>query len=79
MTVTFMANHGILALSTTVTNGISAGQVTTNGTGSVSVTATVAEINATLADAHGLTYTPTSGYNGADSDPSHGHRSKRSD
>ena len=66
VTVTFAVNHGIVALSTTVTNGITANQVTNNGTGSVTVTATPAEINATLADASGLTYTPTNGYNGLD-------------
>ena len=35
-----------------------------NGTDSVTVTATLAEINATLADANGLTYTPSQGFAG---------------
>jgi hypothetical protein len=66
VTVVFTAIHGTVTLSTAVTNGITGAQVTTNGTASVSVAATLAEINSTLADASGVTYAPTSGFNGMD-------------
>ena len=66
VTVTFSATHGNVALSTAVTGGITAAQVTGNGTGSVTVIAPLAAINATLADANGLGYTSTNTYNGGD-------------
>ena len=67
VTVTFAVSSGIVTLSTSVTTGITSGQVTGNGTGSVTVTAPLAEINATLALASGLVYSPNSGFSGADS------------
>ena len=66
VTVTVAATHGAATLSTSVTNGIAASQVTGNGTDSVTITAPLAAINATLATASGLTYAPTSGFNGSD-------------
>ena len=63
----FAVTNGTMALSTAVSGGITSGQVTGNGTGSVTVTAPLAAINATLADANGLTYTPMTGFNGSDS------------
>ncbi|WP_162130575.1 beta strand repeat-containing protein [Schlesneria paludicola] len=65
-TYTFSVAHGILGLNTSVLGGITAGQVTNNNSGSLTVTATLAQINATLADAAGLVYTPTSQYFGPD-------------
>ena len=44
--------------------GITSSQVTGNGTGSVSITAPLAAINATLAGAAGLTYTPGLSFTG---------------
>lgn len=59
MTVTLSVTSGTLTLSTAVGGGITAGMVTGNGTTSITVTgATQAQINTTLADASGLTYTP---------------------
>ena len=63
-TYTFSVTNGVLTLSTVVAGGISAGQITNNETGSITVVATLAQINATLADAAGLTYTPTASYFG---------------
>ncbi|HEY4312127.1 MAG TPA: peptidylprolyl isomerase [Pirellulales bacterium] len=67
VTVNLTATHGTVTLSTAVTGGITTAQVTGNGTGAVTIIAPLAAINATLADAAGLTYAPTSGYSGADS------------
>ena len=66
VTATFTVTSGIVALSTTVTGGITSGQVTTNGTASVTVTAPLAAINATLALSSGLVYSPNSGFSGDD-------------
>ena len=58
--------HGTITLSTTVTGGIANYQVYGNGTGNVSIYAPFAAIDATLAAAGGLTYTPITGYSGLD-------------
>ncbi|MFM9974375.1 MAG: DUF4347 domain-containing protein, partial [Beijerinckiaceae bacterium] len=57
-TVTFAITSGTLTIATGVAGGITAGQVTNNGTGSITITAPLSAINATLANAAGLTYTP---------------------
>jgi uncharacterized repeat protein (TIGR01451 family) len=62
--VTFAADSGALTLSTSVGGGVSSGQVSGNGTGTVVITAPLAAINATLASAAGLTYTPAANFNG---------------
>ncbi len=68
MTVTFTVGRGIITLNTGVAGGVTAGQITAgaNGTATLTVTATQNAINATLANATGLTYTPTANVNGAD-------------
>jgi hypothetical protein len=66
VSVVLAVSNGTVALSTAVSGGITSGQVTGNGTGSVTITAPLASINATLADANGLTYTPASGFSGSD-------------
>ena len=68
MTVTFTVVRGTISLNTAVANGVTAGQITAgaNGTTTITVQATQNAINATLANATGLTYTPTSNVNGAD-------------
>ena len=57
----------MVSLSTAVASGLTSSQVTGNGSTSVTITAPLAAINATLANANGLTYTPNSGYSGSDS------------
>ena len=64
--MTLVVTNGTVALSTAVSGGITSSQVTGNGTASVTITAPLAAIDATLADANGLTYTPTSDYSGPD-------------
>src|SRR5262249_23564845 len=49
-----------------VTGGLVAGDITGNGTGTVTATATLAKINATLANATGVAYRGVLDYNGAD-------------
>ena len=66
VTLTLGVSHGTLAVSTSVSSGLTASQVATNGTGSVTITAPLAAINATLAASSGLTYTTTSAFNGSD-------------
>ena len=58
--------QGTLNVSTTVNGGVTSAQVSGDLTGAVTLTGTLAEINATLANASGLIYTPASGYSGTD-------------
>ncbi len=64
--VTLNVGHGILDIVTNAAGGLTAGDISGNGTGTVVLTGTQAEINATLAASNGVTYTPTTNYNGAD-------------
>jgi peptidase M10/serralysin-like protein/cadherin-like protein/Big-like domain-containing protein/hemolysin type calcium-binding protein len=66
--VTLSVAHGTISVLTNVAGGIVAGDITggANGSGTITITATQNQINATLAAAGGLTYTPTGNYNGAD-------------
>jgi hypothetical protein len=69
---TLSVEHGTLTIRTDVLNGIQLSDIqvvpgTGNGTDTIIITATIAQINATLANATGLTYTPTLNYNGTDS------------
>ena len=66
VTLTLNVTHGTVTLSTEVTGGLTASQITGNDSSSVTVVAPLAAINSTLAAASGLTYTPTSNYNGLD-------------
>ena len=66
VTVTLSVLHGAVTLRTDVAGGITAGQVTGNGSASASVTATINQINATLAAMNGLVYVPTADYTGPD-------------
>ncbi|WP_020473898.1 Ig-like domain-containing protein, partial [Zavarzinella formosa] len=63
--VTLSVPAGILNVKTDVTGGIASGDVTGNGTNSIVITGTTAAINATLADANGLTFTPALNANGS--------------
>src|SRR5262249_47037921 len=58
------ATWGTLLVDTEVPGGVDPGDVQGNGSGSVTITAPVWAINATLADASGLRYTPLANYNG---------------
>ncbi|HKB04920.1 MAG TPA: cadherin-like domain-containing protein, partial [Gemmataceae bacterium] len=62
--VTFTVGSGSLTVNTSVTGGVTAGQVTGNGTGTVVLTARPAAINATLAAATGLVFAPAQDQNG---------------
>ena len=61
MTVTLSVAHGTISLA--AGTGVT---LTTNGTSSVQLSGTVTAINALLATASAVTYTPTQNYNGAD-------------
>lgn len=67
VTVTLEADRGTLLLDTSVGGGVTAGQVSGNGTGMVTITAATGAINTTLAALNGLVYTPTANVNGPDS------------
>ncbi len=57
LTVTFeTSNYGTLTFNESASGGITTGDITNNGTSSVTVTSTIAKINATLANAQGLTF-----------------------
>ena len=58
--------HGTLTVNTLVLGGVSAAQVADNGTATVAIAASLAQINATLADAAGLIYHPAALYTGDD-------------
>src|SRR5262249_52530672 len=64
--VTLSALHGTIPLRTDVSGGLVAGDVTGNGTASVTATATLAKINATLANATGVRYRGVLDFDGAD-------------
>ncbi|HVQ07464.1 MAG TPA: Ig-like domain-containing protein [Allosphingosinicella sp.] len=65
-TVTLDVLHGTLNVLTSVPGGLGAGNVSGNGSATVILSGTINQINATLAAAGGLTYTPTGDYNGSD-------------
>ena len=66
VTVTLSVGQGTIVLNTGVSGGLTAAQISGSGTGTITVTAPIAAINATLANATGLTYTPNLNYNGND-------------
>src|SRR5690606_33946256 len=56
---TITVSGGTLLLNELVGGGVIAGEIAGNGTSTITITgATIAAINATLADANGLTFTP---------------------
>ena len=64
--VTLAVGNGLLDISTIVVGGVTAGDVTGDGTPIITITATLNEINATLAAAGGLTYSPNANFFGTD-------------
>ena len=64
--VTLSVANGTLQVNDTVVGGLTAAGITGNASGSVVLTGTLAEINATLADATGLQYLSGLGFVGPD-------------
>ncbi|WP_020468671.1 beta strand repeat-containing protein [Zavarzinella formosa] len=62
--VVFSVTNGALALATDVSGGITEAEVTGNNTGTLIIISTLAKINATLASATGLVFTPANGFAG---------------
>ena len=63
--LTLTVDHGTLTVDTTVSGGITAGGISGNGTSAVTISASLATIDATLADAAGLIYRSDTGFGGA--------------
>ena len=66
LTVTLSVSSGVLAVNTSVTDGLASGEVTNNGTATVTLTGTATQINNTLANGTGLQYTGGANFNGSD-------------
>ena len=66
VTVTLSVTKGVLTLLTNVTNGLTSGEITGNGTANVTVTASLNEINATLAAVNGLVFLGNTNQSGTD-------------
>jgi hypothetical protein len=64
--MTLSVLHGTLTVATNTFGGLAAGNISGNGSGTVVLTGSQAQINATLATTGGLSYTPAIGYFGAD-------------
>ncbi|CAN5376283.1 VCBS domain-containing protein [soil metagenome] len=66
VTVTMSVTKGVLTLLTNVSDGLTGGEITGNGTATVTISATLNEINATLAASNGVLFTGNPGVSGAD-------------
>ncbi len=66
VSVTLSVAHGSITVATNIGGGVTGGQIASNGSGSVTITAPLSAINATLASATGVTYLGTLNFNGAD-------------
>ena len=66
VSVSLNVTNGILNLEDTVTNGLTTGNITNNGTASVTLTGTIEQINTTLAAAGGLSYLGNTNFTGSD-------------
>ena len=64
ITVTLTASNGTLTLNESVSGGLGSTDIANNGTGSITLTGTVSQINATLADASGVTFQGNANVNG---------------
>jgi VCBS repeat-containing protein len=62
--LTFQAPGFALTVATDVAGGLTAGQVSNNGSGTIIIAATIAQINATLAATDGFTIAPPADFNG---------------
>jgi hypothetical protein len=63
--VTLAVNDGTLLVASGVNGGLTNGEISYNGTGTVTLTGTEAEIDATLAAANGVTYEGNLGFTGS--------------
>jgi len=66
VTVTLSVTKGILTLRTNVSSGLTAGNISGNGTGTVTVTGTINAINTTLAASNGLLFHGNTNVSGTD-------------
>src|SRR6185295_6427307 len=66
ITVTLSVDNGTVTVLANVSGGVAAADITSNGSGSVTLTGTVSEINTTLASTNGVVYLGNSNFNGAD-------------
>jgi hypothetical protein len=66
LSMVLSAINGRLTLNTAVPGGLLPGDITNNGTSSVTVNAPLSRINTTLASATGLTYQPNAHFSGND-------------
>jgi hypothetical protein len=64
--MTLSVLHGKLTVKDSVVGGVPASGIASNGTQQVALTGSVAQINATLADAQGLAYRGNQDFNGSD-------------
>ena len=64
--VTMTVTGGVLTLTATAANGLSAGDISGNGSSMLGLTGSIGEINATLAASPALTYQSISGFVGTD-------------
>jgi hypothetical protein len=64
--VTFQVQHGALAIRTDVAGGITSADIIGQSVDTISVQATINQVNATLAANNGLTYSPALNFNGND-------------
>lgn len=61
ITMSLTATHGTISVNTAVAGGVSAANITGNNTASIILTGSQSQINATLANATGVTYTASLG------------------
>jgi hypothetical protein len=66
LTVTFSVTYGTLTVSDSVAGGVTAADISGNGTATLTLEGTQAQINATLAAATGLTYLGNQNFSGVD-------------
>jgi hypothetical protein len=65
MNFTITSTNGTVTVSTTVAGGLRAAQITGNNSGSVTIVAPMAALNATFADTNGVAYTSPATFRGA--------------
>ncbi|MGV3505526.1 MAG: Ig-like domain-containing protein, partial [Adhaeribacter sp.] len=66
MTVTLSVANGIIQIDENVSNGLIAWEIMGNNSSSIQIDATLASLNATLADPNGFVFVPNSQFNGSD-------------
>ncbi len=65
--ITLSVAHGTISVASNVAGGVTAAQITNNGTSSVTISnALWVQLNTTFADSSSIIYTPTANYNGTD-------------